>query len=198
MAAGRKRPLRIRVPLVAICAAAVFLFAAADGQSSPDSSRTQSPVFRGRVPGLKLSVYLFEGTVGFDAHARVSCANGSEHWQLLIEGGRGGHIGAGGRFHHTEYEAAQAGERPPSTDRVTLEQVEEGLVYGFPAGLRQIKGRVLSNRVVGWIRFWEGPGRLPGSLHFKCGTRSPEGKWLRFVVPRVNGPAPHYGHRSPA
>jgi hypothetical protein len=198
MAAARRRPLTICLPLAVLGTAAVFLFAAADGKSTAGPSRASSPVFRGRVPGLKMSVYLFEGTVGFDAHARVSCADGSEHWQLLIEGGRGGHADAGGRFHHAEYEAAQAGERPPSTDRVTLEQVEEGLVYGFPAGLRQIKGRVLPNSVVGWIRFWEGPGTLPGTLHSKCGTGSPEGEWMKFVVPRVKGAAPHYGHRSRA
>jgi hypothetical protein len=171
--------------------------AAVGGQPPPGSFRTPLTAFRGPVPGLKLSVALVEESVGFDAHARVSCANGSEHWQLLVEGGRGGQVNAGGYFHHTEYEPAEAGERPPSADRVSLESEEEGVLYGFPAAFREIKGRVRSNSVVGRIRFWEGPGTTPGSLHSRCGTGSPEGRWVKFVLPRVNGPAQPHGHWPP-
>jgi hypothetical protein len=166
----------------------------AGGQPPPGAFSTPFAVFRGRAPGLKLSVYLVEERIGFDAHARVSCANGSEHWQLMIEGGRGGHVDASGHFHRVEYEPAEAGEKPPSSERVTIEDVEESIVYGVPASFREIRGRVRSNSVVGWIRFWEGPGRTPGSLHYKCGTGSPEGRWVKFVLPRVKGPAQLHGH----
>jgi hypothetical protein len=196
MSTARRRALAIGT-LLAVLGAVVAPLAAAGGQPPPGAFRTPFTTFRGQVPGLKMSVDLVEESVGFNARARVRCANGSAHWQLIIEGGRGGHVDAGGRFHHTEYEAAEAGEQPPSTDRVSLESEEEGVVYGFPAALRQIKGRVLSNRVVGWIRFWEGPQTTPGSLHSKCGTGSPEGQWVKFAVPRVNGPAQPGGHWPP-
>jgi hypothetical protein len=193
----RKRSLAACALLAALSALFACSLAMAGGQPPPGAFKTPVTTFRGSVPGLKMSLDLVEERVGFDAHARVNCANGSEHWQLIIEGGRGGSVDAGGHFHHTEYEPAEAGEMPPSTDRVTLEDVEESIVYGVPASFREIKGHVLPNSVVGWIRFWEGPGRTPGSLHSKCGTGSPEGRWLKFVVPRVNGPAQPHGHWPP-
>jgi hypothetical protein len=158
---------------------------------------TPFTVFRGRTPTVKMSVSLVEGRIGFDAHALVSCANDSSHWQLVIEGGRGGHVDAAGRFRHTEYEPAEAGEVPPVTRRVTIEGLEEGIRYGVPAEFREIEGHVLRNRVVGRIRFWEGPGRTPKSLHYKCGTDSPRGGWVKFSLPRVNGPAQPDGHWPP-
>lgn len=191
---------------MAVCVALTSLFAifvslAAGGQPPPEAFSTPFTTFRGHSPELKMYVDLVEERVGFGAHVRVSCANGSEHWQLMVEGGLGGHVDAGGHFHRTEYEPVEAGEKPPSTDRATdsttIEDVEESIVYGVPASLIAIKGRVLSNSVVGWIRFWEGPGRTPGSLHYKCGTGSPEGKWMRFAVRRVSGPAQPHGHWPP-
>ncbi|HKZ13576.1 MAG TPA: hypothetical protein VJL81_07005 [Solirubrobacterales bacterium] len=156
----------------------------------PDGAfKTPFTVFRGRTTNVKMSISLVEHRIGFDAHARVSCADGSSHWQLLIEGGLGGRVDGAGRFHHTEYEPAEDGEVPPVTRRVTIEEEEEGVRYGFPAELRGIKGRVLPNRVVGSIRYWEGPGKTPKSVHFRCGTATPEGDWLKFSLPRVNGPA---------
>lgn len=156
--------------------AAFAPFARAGGQPSPGAFSTPFTVFHGHSTGLKMYVDLVEERVGFDAHARVSCSNGSEHWQLTIEGGLAGRVDAAGRFHHTEYDPAEAGEMPPSAARPTVEDVEESIVYGVPASFREIKGRVFSDSVVGWIRFWEGPQRTPGSLHSKCGTGSPSGK----------------------
>jgi hypothetical protein len=196
MAGWRNRFLGVCIALVAPFAIFASL-AGAGGQPPPEAFSTPFTTFRGYSTGLKIYVDLVEEGIGFDAHVRVSCANGSEHWQLMVEGGRGGHVDAGGRFHHTEYEPAEAGEMPPSTDRVTVEGLEESIIYGVPASLREIKGRVLSNSVIGWIRFWEGPGRTPGGLHSKCGTGSPEGKWVKFVVHRVNGPAQPHGHWPP-
>lgn len=167
------------------------------GQPPPEAFSTPFTTFRGHSQQLKMYVVVVEEEVGFGLHALVHCANGSVHRQLVIEGGQGGHVDAGGRFHRTEYEPPEAGEKPPSADRVTLEDVEESIVYGVPAAFREIKGRVLSNTVVGWIRFWEGPGRTPGSLHSKCGTGTPEGKWVKFVVHRVDGPAQPHGHWPP-
>jgi hypothetical protein len=199
MAHPRKRSL-------AVCAAvmsslAIFVSLAAGAQPPPGAFRTPFTTFRGHPAGLKMYVDLVEESVGFGARVRVSCANGSEHWQLMVEGGLGGHVDTGGHFHHTEYEGVEAGEKPPSTDRATdsatIEDVEESIVYGVPAYLIAIKGRVLSNSVLGWIRFWEGPGRTPGSLHSKCGTGSSDGKWVRFVVHRVSGPAQPHGHWPP-
>jgi hypothetical protein len=142
-------------------------------------------------------VDLVEERVGFGAHVRVSCSNGSEHWQLMVEGGLAGRVDAAGRFHHTEYDPMEAGEMPPSTARTTVEDVEESIVYGVPALFIEIKGRVFSSSVVGWIRFWEGPQRTPGSLHSKCGTGSPVGKWVRFEVHKVRGPVQPHGHWPP-
>lgn len=199
MARRRNRPLAVCIALVALFAVSVSL--ASGGQPPPDAFGTPFTTFRGHSRELKMYVDLVEERVGFGAHARVGCANGSEHWQLMVEGGLGGHVDAGGRFHHTEYEPAEAGEKPPSTDRATnsttIEDVEESIVYGVPASLTAIKGRVLSNSVRGWIRFWEGPGRTPGSLHSKCGTESPEGRWVKFVVRRASGPAQPHGGPSP-
>ena len=70
-------------------------------------------------------------------------------------------------------------------------------MYGVPASLRKIKGRVFSNSVVGWIRFWEGPQRTPGSLHSKCGTGSADGEWVKFVAHRVAGPRSLTGTSRP-
>ncbi|HEY8815543.1 MAG TPA: hypothetical protein VIP57_10645 [Candidatus Dormibacteraeota bacterium] len=174
---------------------AVFApFARAGGQPPPGAFSSPFTVFRGHSTGLKMYVDLVEERVGFGAHARVSCSNGSEHWQLMIEGGLGGRVDAAGRFHHTEYDPAEAGEMPPSTARPTVYNVEESIIYGVPASFIEIKGRVFSDSVVGWIRFWEGPQRTPGSLRSKCGTGSPDGKWVKFVVHRVNGPAQPHGH----
>jgi hypothetical protein len=190
----------IRVSIFAALLACMGLIQAAPagaGQPPPGAFKTPFTVFRGRTPSVKMSVGLVEGRIDFDAHALVDCADGSSHWQLVIEGGRGGHVDAAGAFHHTEYEPAEPGELPPVTRRVTIEGLEEGIRYGVPAEFREIKGRVLRNRVVGWIRYWEGPGRTPGSLHYKCGTATPEGGWLKFSLPRVNGPAQPDGHWPP-
>lgn len=195
MAQRRSRSLSLCISLLAFgaCAASV----AAGGQPPPGAFSTPFTTFRGHPSGLKMYVDLVEERIGYGAYSRVSCANGSEHWQLLVEGGEGGPVNASGHFHFLEYMPAEAGEVPPSTDRATIEDLEEGIRYGFPAEFREIKGRVFSDTVVGWIRFWEGPQRTPGSLHFKCGTKSPEGKWVKFVLPRVNGPAQPHGHWPP-
>jgi hypothetical protein len=197
MAFQPRRSRAACVGLSTLFVAVACPLATAGGQPPPGAFSTPFTTFRGHARGLKMYVDLVEESVGFGAHALVSCANGSEHWQLMIEGGRGGHVDAGGRFHFTEYEPAEAGEKPPSKDLASVESVEEGIVYGIPASFRQIKGRVFSNSVVGWIRFWEGPGRTPGSLHSKCGTGSPAGEWVKFALPRVNGPAQPHGHWPP-
>jgi hypothetical protein len=188
------RLLRVCIGLAALC---LMLASSAPAQPPPGAFDTPFTIFRGHSDGLKVYLDLVEERVSFDAHARLSCANGSEHRQLLVEGGIGGRVDSGGRFHHTEHVPAEAGEQPPSTDRVTVEDVEESIVYGTPALFMEIKGRVLSNSVVGRIRFWEGPQRTPGSLHAKCGTGSPQGRWVRFVARRVKGPAQPQGHWPP-
>jgi hypothetical protein len=194
----RIRGRRTGAVLVALASAALLgAGSASAGQPPPGVFRTPFTVFRGDRAGLKMAVSLVEERIGWDAHARVSCANGSQHWQLVIEGGRGGKVDEPGRFHHVEFFPAEAGEVPPSTQRVTIEDIEEGVVYGTPAEYFAIRGRVLADRVVGAIRFWEGPGRTPGSLHYKCGTGTPQGKWVRFSLPRVNGPAQPGGHWPP-
>jgi len=188
--------------LISLFVGLAFVATASAGQPPPGAFSTPFTTFRGSSSGLKMYVDLVEERIGFGAHGRVACANGSEHWQLVVEGGLGGKVDAGGHFQHTEYEPAEPGEKPPSTERatssVTIEDVEESIVYGVPAFFTEVKGRVLSNTVVGWIRFWEGPGRTPGSLHYKCGTGSPDGKWEKFVVHRVNGPAQPHGHWPPS
>ncbi len=192
-----KRSSKAIAPIL-LCSGCAFIAAAADGQPPPEAFSTPFTTFRGSSHEQKMHVDLVEERVGFDAHARVVCANGSEHWQLVIEGGDGGRVDVGGHFHHTEYEPPEAGEKPPSTDRPTIEEVEESIVYGVPAFFTEVKGRVFSNSVIGWIRFWEGPGRTPGSLHFKCGTGSSEGKWIKFVAHRVSGPVQPHGHWPPS
>ncbi len=145
-----------------------------------------------------MSMSLAEESLLWDAHAQVSCADGSHHWQLLIEGGRAGGVDTAGRFHFHEFEPAEPGRESRSKRRsVTIEQEEEGIRYGTPAEFRAIKGRVLANRVVGWVRFWSGPSRTPDSLHSRCGTGSATGAWLKFSLPRINGPAQPGGHWSP-
>jgi hypothetical protein len=166
------------------------------GQPPPGAFKTPFTVFRAHRASLRMSVSLVDERIGWDAHALVACANGSQHHQLLIEGGRGGPVSRSGRFRHVEFFPTEAGEQPPSARRVTIEDVEEGAVYGVPAEYFAIEGRVLPNKVVGRIRFWEGPGRTPGSLHFRCGTGSADGRWVKFSLPRVKGPAQPNGRPS--
>ncbi len=59
---------------------AVFAsFARAGGQPPPGAFSTPFTTFQGHSMGLKMYVDLVEERVGFGAHARVSCSNGSQH-----------------------------------------------------------------------------------------------------------------------
>jgi hypothetical protein len=80
----------------------------------------------------------------------------------------------------------------PEARRITVEEVEEG--NPTPAYFEAMRGRVTADRVVGEIRLWEGPSTVPGKLHARCGTGSPEGEWLKFVAHRIHGPAQPDGH----
>jgi hypothetical protein len=145
--------------------------------------------FRGYAPGLKISLSVSEGHIFYlDTHARVSCANGSEHWQLIAEGIPLHRIGIhrDGRFRYHGFTPEEGPISTLITPKELGEDIEEGL--SAPPLFEALTGRARPSSVVGRFRAWEGAAVGGHRLHSRCGTRTPEGRWVKFVAHRVSGP----------
>jgi hypothetical protein len=185
-------PSRKRAFLLFLVSIALFNAALVYGvpiASASQSSKANAPMteFRSAGPELRVTLLINEGIVGyFSAHAKLRCSDGSEHWQLISEGGVRIEINRSGRFSYRRFDPA---ERSRTTLISTTEI--EGTPSPAPALFEAMNGSVYPNSVVGRFRAWEGPVREGKGPHSRCGTRGPHGQYVKFVAHRTRGPALH-------
>jgi hypothetical protein len=139
--------------------------------------------FRAQRPDLTIALSISGRDIfRISTRGTVHCSDGHLRRHLFAEGipnpSSRTRIGGDGQFSYHVFVPAESLD-----SRITPTELEEEAPS--PAYFEAMRGRILGNRVLGSIRFWEGAGEQRDHATPRCGTRSVRGGWVRFVAQRM-------------
>jgi len=143
--------------------------------AGPATASVRARSYATSSPRLSLNLRVVGSHLTFDAHGVVTCANGSTHSQLFIQGFPLVHIASRGKFHSHLFLPREPGLTSGTGE---FEAPTASQFIG-------IKGRRYGRRIVGSLRFWEGSRRRHGHWIGRCGTGAAVGFWQHFSAERI-------------